>query len=330
MRSVSERIDEFHVAYRYGKPEREWKEDFFFHKVETWPKFVKSTTVRSILSPLKQYRQIKNVDVDVIYTLSGFWPQEFSRYCSSRMSVPYVVRLRGDHRETRKQVVANALKRRLLNYLETKSLKKADMVIPISMDLAEKAKRWGVEEDRIMAPVPIGVDTLVFRPMSVVRDERFTVAYAGRVSPEKRVPYLLKVAEELADVRFVIAGPLQMDVSFPDNVKYLGRVRFSEMPEFYNRADLIVLPSVTEGFPCVILEAYACGKPVLAAKEAFPKELEVFGSVVDISEFETEIKRLKSLDLKTVGEKARRYVEKHYTWEKFGRTIVRYLEDVIG
>jgi glycosyltransferase involved in cell wall biosynthesis len=78
----------------------------------------------------------------------------------------------------------------------------------------------------------------------------------------------------------------------------------------------------------VILEAYACGKPVLAAKEAFPKELEVFGSVVDISEFETEIKRLKSLDLKTVGEKARRYVEKHYTWEKFGRTIVRYLECV--
>ncbi len=101
------------------------------------------------------------------------------------------------------------------------------------------------------------------------------------------------------------------------------------MPLFYNKIDLLALTSITEGFPNVILQSYACGTPVIAPKEAFPEELKVFGSLADISEFETEIRRLRSVDLRALGERARRYVEKHYTWEKFGNTMVNLLESVI-
>ena len=109
----------------------------------------------------------------------------------------------------------------------------------------------------------------------------------------------------------------------------MGSLPFSEMPRFYNKADLIVLPSFTEGFPNVILEAYACGKPALVAKEAFPEELKVFGSVCDIDEFESEINRLKKSDLRTLGRRARSHVKKHYTWEKFGQSIIEHLRAVV-
>jgi glycosyltransferase involved in cell wall biosynthesis len=278
----------------------------------------------------KIYEQLRNVDVDLYYTLSDFWSQEVARYLALKSSKPYVVRLRGDHKATREAKKVPYYKRKIVGHYEIRSLRDANLVIPISSKLAKFAQECGVEEDKVTEVVPIGVDAKHFRPMMVERDVGFTVAYAGRISPEKRVEHLVRIATKLSEIHFMIAGRLQMNVSFPSNVEYLGNLQFSEMPAFYNRTDLIVLPSVTEGFGAVILEAYACGKPVLVAKEAFTKEIEVFGSVVDISKFETEIKRLKSLDLKTVGQTARKYVEKHYTWEKFGESITRHLKILCG
>lgn len=317
----------FHIAYVDGEPEEEWKRHFSFHKVNVPYSFIRSKMARFFLSRRKLYRQIE--DVDVIFTLSEPWAQEFSRYCSSKMGVPYVVWLRGSHREVRKTRKVNILKERVLTYLETRSLKEADLVIPNCKGLARGAEEWGVEKGKIAPPVYNGVDNSMFRPMTVERSSEFTVAYAGRISPEKGILRLLKIADRLIDVHFLIAGKKQMDVSFPSSIEYLGELPYSEMPKFYNKTDLVVLPSVTEGFPGVILEAYACGKPVLATKEALPEELKVFGSVCDIDEFESEVNRLKKSDLKALGRRARSYVKKYYTWEKFGQSMIELLESVV-
>lgn len=322
----------FHVVCIEGRLKQEWMHvrGFSFHKVELPYSFLGSKMARFYLSRRMLYSQVKNIDTDVIFTLSSIWVQEFSRYCSSKMGVPYVVRLRGNHREVRKAAKVNVIKAKVLNYLETRSLKKANLVIPISRKLAKKAEEWGVEKEKITLPVHNGVDTRIFRPMNVERSKEFTVAYAGRICPTKRALHLLKIADKLLSIHFIIAGEKKMEVAFPSNVEYFGRLQFSEMPKFYNKADLVVLPSVTEGFPNVILEAYACGKPVLVAKEAFPEELRVFGSVVDIGEFASEIRALEKSDLKTLGRRARSYVEKYYTWEKFAQSIIKLLKRVVN
>jgi len=328
MRSISERVDGFHVVYAEREPEKEWQNYFHFHKMTMPFSFVKSTTARLYLSRGKMFSQIKDVNVDVIFCLSELWMQEFSRYCSSRMKVPYAVWLRGNHREFRRAMNVNRVKKALLNYLETRSLKSANLVIPNSLELAEKAEEWGVEKRKITSPVYSGVDTEMFRPMDVERSNQFTIGYSGRISPEKRIAELLRVAEKLTDVHFIVAGIKQMEVTLPSNVEYLGEISFAEMPRFYNRIDLVVLPSVTEGFPGVILEAYACGIPVLVTKEALPKELKLFGSIASIDQFDSEIRTLKKSDLKTLGQAARSYVKEHFTWDQFGESIFRYLKDV--
>ena len=332
-KSISEHLssqpDSFHIAYFEGEPKQEWKQFFSFHKLNMPYKFVKSRMARFYLSRRKTYSQIKDIEADVIFTLSDPWAQEFSRYCSRRMGIPYVVRLRGKSREVRKAMRVNWIKEKMLNYLDARGLKQANLVIPNSKDLAEKAEEWGVERGKITEPVYNGVDTRMFRPMNVEKSGEFTVAYAGRISPEKGVQRLLRIAEKLAGVRFLIAGKKQMGISFPSNVEYVGELPFSEMPKFYNKANLVVLPSFTEGFPNAVLEAYACGKPVLVAKEAFPEELKVFGSVADIEEFAAEIKALRRSDLKAVGRQARSYVKQAYSWEKFGQSIIEHLDNVM-
>ncbi|MGQ9597719.1 MAG: glycosyltransferase [Thermoproteota archaeon] len=101
------------------------------------------------------------------------------------------------------------------------------------------------------------------------------------------------------------------------------------MLKFYNMVDLEVLPSLTEGFPSVILEAYAYEKPVLASVEAFPKELELFGAFASFEMFEEKIRELQQADLRGIGRLARNCVKKNFAWEQFAKAVTYYLEKAI-
>ncbi|MEM1581500.1 MAG: glycosyltransferase family 4 protein [Candidatus Bathyarchaeia archaeon] len=317
-----------HITYVVGEVRDELSREYRLHELN-FLSSMKGKTLKSYLYKNRIYEQLKNVSIDVIFVISDLWALELSCYCSTKLGIPYVVWMRGDHREVRKIRKINWLKRIIANYFEMRYLNKASLVIPNCMSLYEKLYRWGIERDKITKPVHNGVDCEVFKPLNIPRSDKFTIGFAGRICLEKRVDELLRIAKKLKneDIRLTVAGPKVMDITFPENVQYLGRLPFLEMPKFYNAIDLLVLPSATEGFPSVILEAYACEKPVLASKEAFPKELKIFGAVTDLKEFESEILRLKREDnLREIGKEARDYVKENFNWKNFASQIMVYLE----
>jgi len=104
--------------------------------------------------------------------------------------------------------------------------------------------------------------------------------YVGRISDEKGVnelPYIYgRVKEIYPDIQFVIAGKGpeedKLKTQMPD-AKFLGWVEHNSLPDIYSASDLLILPSRFDTFGNVIVEAFACGCPVVSYSTKGPKDI---------------------------------------------------------
>jgi glycosyltransferase involved in cell wall biosynthesis len=127
-----------------------------------------------------------------------------------------------------------------------------------------------------------GTDIDIFRPVKpgisrIKKDygfERYCL-FVGGLTARKSPDLLLRAVAECESLACVIAGdgPMRRKLirqaqvlGIGDRVAFLGNVRPSELGQIYAEADMLVLPSVSEASPLVVLEAMACGIPVLASK----------------------------------------------------------------
>jgi glycosyltransferase involved in cell wall biosynthesis len=101
--------------------------------------------------------------------------------------------------------------------------------------------------------------------------------FVGRLESRKAPDLLLQALVEApgANCVFVGDGPMRPELErltdelqLRDRVAFLGHVRAADLPALYARAQLLLLPSVSEAMPLVVLEAMACGTPVLASRIA--------------------------------------------------------------
>ena len=126
--------------------------------------------------------------------------------------------------------------------------------------------------------VPNFVDTHLFRPQ-VGRPYEWDIVYVGRMSTEKNVDLLLQIASQ-SQWRVLLIGTAddqagwagRMDSCGP-NIQWIPSVPHEELPNYLTRARILVLPSSGEGHPKVILEALACGVPVVATRVSGIQEL---------------------------------------------------------
>ncbi|MFN2118714.1 MAG: glycosyltransferase family 4 protein [Candidatus Promineifilaceae bacterium] len=106
------------------------------------------------------------------------------------------------------------------------------------------------------------------------------ILHVGTLQPRKNIPALLIAfaALENQDIDLVLAGGKGWfydeifnqvnNLGLTDRVHFTGYVRDEELPFWYNAAKVLVFPSVYEGFGMPIIEAMACGTPVIAARSS--------------------------------------------------------------
>jgi glycosyltransferase involved in cell wall biosynthesis len=132
-------------------------------------------------------------------------------------------------------------------------VRRAKVVICVSEALAAAARRCGAKDVRV---VPNGVTV----PPSIAPEaEPAEILFAGRLSPEKGIRELVEATEGL---NLVVAGDGPLRDLVPDA---LGFVPHDELVRLQSRAAVVVLPSHQEGLPVCLLEAMACGRPVVAS-----------------------------------------------------------------
>jgi glycosyltransferase involved in cell wall biosynthesis len=98
----------------------------------------------------------------------------------------------------------------------------------------------------------------------------FTVLWLGSVNLRKGIQYLIQAAKDLVDnprIKIVVVGPIQISddalASAPGNMQFVGRLTRDETEEMYRKADVFVLPTISDGFAITQVEAMSQALPVI-------------------------------------------------------------------
>jgi phosphatidylinositol alpha 1,6-mannosyltransferase len=138
-----------------------------------------------------------------------------------------------------------------------------------------------------------GVDTDRFHPRHrTVRDRALRLGYVGRITPEKRLRFLVDIERALlasghTNVSFLIVGEGSERVWLERHLTrgvFTGALRDAQLAEAYANMDLFLFPSRTDTYGNVIQEAAASGVPSIVTSEGGPKHLVVPGSTGFIAE----------------------------------------------
>jgi glycosyltransferase involved in cell wall biosynthesis len=167
-------------------------------------------------------------------------------------------------------------------------------------------------------------------------DERANLmGYIGRLSEEKGVLNFVKatpeISKEKGDLEFLIGGDGQLcdkikkhldENNLTDKVNLAGWIPHDKLPDYLNELKLVVLPSYTEGLPNLMLEAMACGTPVLATPVGAIPDMITDGETGFIMEdnssaciAENVVRALEHPDLERIVGDARALVEREFTYE---------------
>ena len=301
------------------------------------------------LSVIKALRKVfKETRPDIICS-HGYKPTLLTLLARVGLGIPLIIFSRGRTGENAKI--------RLFEFLERMAMRFAVMVVPVSDGQAGELRRAGLSRKRMRVvrnAINVGRMKTAVAKADLKRQEMgfalddVLIATSGRLSPEKAQKDLITafsiISSRHPKARLLIVGdgPLKNELEQWSREKGLSQVHFlgfrGDMDEIMAAIDLFVLPSLTEGLPNVILEAFACAKPVVATNVGGVPEVVTHGengllvkpghpALLAIA----MEKCLKSPETaKIMGEKGFRKVLSEFTFASQARRLEQIYFEVIG
>jgi glycosyltransferase involved in cell wall biosynthesis len=254
-----------------------------------------------------------------------------------------------------KPFVVEALGSDINTYLKTffrrrsiaKILHWATRIVVVSKDLKSKIMQLGVAGEKISV-VYSGIDHELFSPIEqglarrklTVSQREKIILFVGSLVKIKGIHFLLEAVKMLKFCEWKLAivgtGELEAvlkkkikDLELNDKVMMIGSVPHNRIPLWMNACDVLCLPSLAEGVPNVILEAFACGKPVVASQVGGVGEVVVddkLGSLVEPKDIQALADSLNYVFNKNWDQQ---YINKHslnFSWGDSSTEIFRCLK----
>ncbi len=242
---------------------------------------------------------------------------------------------------------------------EDNILRSADAVVASTLgEHLDLVRLYGVDGDKLLR-VPCGVDLERFRPhprdqarRSLALDARPLILYVGRIERGKGIDLLLEAMAKSAQKssRLLVVGGDRSEeeelsrlrgiiqrLGLKGRVVLCGAVLQKRLPLYYSAADVLVLPSRYETFGMVVLEALACGTPVIGSRVGIMETVitpGVNGLLLDklspeniARAFETV---LRDEALKQKMSAAARDSVLDYAWQRVTGDILRVYRAVLG
>ena len=184
--------------------------------------------------------------------------------------------------------------RSVMNHAARYSLARADVLRAISDSTKQQLQRWAPNAEILQFSAWTDIEPFLARGRARQPDRANTILYAGVLTPLKGVHHLIaafgRIAARFATANLVIAGADQnrsyaaklrkqvVDANLGSRVQFIGHLPQVELAERMAEASVLVLPSESEGFGRVLLEAMAAGTPVIGSRVGGIPELIIEGS----------------------------------------------------
>lgn len=219
---------------------------------------------------------------------------------------------------------------------------RCDMVFAPSRVMCEFLRSLGIQH---AVHQPLGVDTEVFNPARRSNTLRETLGlradarvllFAGRFAGEKNLPVLLQAFARLGSpYHLLLIGGARTARPAPNVTMLPYRRDSGELAQWIASADALVHAGTKETFGLVLLEAMACGRPVVAARAgAFPEIIdESVGVLAEpncAAGMAEAIASLYERDLESVGAAARARVLRYFTWSRAFHSQLCAYQSLVG
>lgn len=216
----------------------------------------------------------------------------------------------------------------------------ADHIFVASSMTERSLLEIGISADKITV-IPYGAPVDYFQPQPKP-DVTFRAIYAGRLSPRKGAHYLLSVWKELklphAELMMVGSNMMPPDwfAPYQDCCRLVPSVSHMALNQYYSAANVLVFPSLVEGFGLVLTEAMACGIPVITTPNTAGPNLitdGVEGFIIPIRDVEALKEKLEWCyrhpdALAEMGKASRRRAEA-LNWEHYRQQLAHSVKQLL-
>ena len=283
------------------------------------------------LNPLRWSRAIDRLEPDLIEVGDAFHPAWAAASVANRRGIPLIAFYHSNFPQLAGRRLGGAAQK-LIEWYVKLTYERCHQVLAPSRHMCDYLRSIGVRHATCQ---PLGVDVDTFTPERRGRDLRAELSlapgarllvFAGRFSAEKNIPVLLAAFRKLGDpYHLLLIGGGESARS--GNVTRMPYCRDNRtLAEYFAAADAFVHAGAHETFGLVILEALACGRPVVAPRAGAIPELidesvgQLVGAPAEVepasAELAAGIAALYERDLDALGAAARRHVLANYSWTR--------------
>jgi glycosyltransferase involved in cell wall biosynthesis len=208
-------------------------------------------------------------------------------------------------------------------------------------------------EPRKIVIIPNGVDTSLFRPAESVKSPKSdpTILTVCKLIERKGVEYLIYAVKRLVSrypklkLRIIGDGPkytqlirLVKELDIERNVEFMGKIPHYRLVEQYHDCDIFCLPSLSDPFPNVVLEAMACGKPVVATKVGGISEIITNGRdgvlvpPADVNSLRNALSKLiQDTEFRDeIGQQAVNTIRQRFSWDIVADSYIKVYRALLG
>jgi alpha-1,6-mannosyltransferase len=283
------------------------------------------------LNPLRWSRAIEALEPDLIEVGDAFHPAWAASRVAHRRGIPLVAFYHSNFPQLAGRRLGASVQKFIEWYVRL-TYERCSLVLAPSRHTCDYLHDIGVTHATCQ---PLGVDIDTFHPSRRTRDLRVELglapgtrllAFAGRFSAEKNIPTLTKAFRKLGSgYHLLLVGGDQ--ARRDGNVTRIPYCRDNQqLASYLASSDAFVHAGLHETFGLVVLEAMACGRPVVAMRAGALPELVADGTGVladphpdgDVAaaNLAESILALFERDIETQGAAARRHVESNYSWTR--------------